>query len=192
MTDHPALLSVGSGRDRTTLPIYADHKVSTLDIDPDACPDILCDARYLHKRSALRGKFDVIYCSHNLEHYYKHDVPQVMRGFLHALRPHGLLHIRVPDVYGTLKYAFANNLDIEDAVFASVAGQVRVVDVLYGYSRFIEGASKLSPEAAQFMAHKTGFTEESLVRALTLGGFSLCSIDVGNFEISVVAEVAAQ
>jgi predicted SAM-dependent methyltransferase len=39
-----------------------------------------------------------VYCSHNLEHYYHHEVPRVLAGSLHVLKPHGFAEIRVPDV----------------------------------------------------------------------------------------------
>src|SRR6266446_7887238 len=43
------------------------------------------------------SQFDAVYCSHNLEHYYRHDGATVLRGFLHVLKPDGFAEIKVPD-----------------------------------------------------------------------------------------------
>jgi hypothetical protein len=54
-----------------------------LDIDERVRPDVLGDARELASLVPA-GTYDAVYCSHNIEHYYPHDVPKVLRGFLHA------------------------------------------------------------------------------------------------------------
>jgi len=72
---------------------YAKFEHFLLDIDPKGSPDILCDARELTSLEAIH--FDAVYCSHNLEHYYRHDIPRVLSGFLHVLKDGGFAHIRV-------------------------------------------------------------------------------------------------
>lgn len=58
---------------------YAGWEHVLLDIDPGSGADIVCDARRLD--TLPPAQFDAIYCSHNLEHYYAHDVPKVVAGF---------------------------------------------------------------------------------------------------------------
>jgi hypothetical protein len=56
-----------------------------------------------------------------------------------------------------------------------------VLDVLYGYSIQIERSGQ------DFYAHKTGFTQKSLLSALERAGFSKIYSTLGNLEISAVA-----
>ncbi len=103
-----------------------------LDIDPKGSPDIVCDARRLTDLES--AGFDAVYCSHNLEHYYRHDVPLVLAGFLHVLKPGGFAHIRVPDLLAVMRKTLENQLDLEDTLYQAKAGPIMVLDVLYGYA----------------------------------------------------------
>jgi len=135
-----------------------------LDIDPKGSPDIVCDARKLTTREA--GQFEAVYCSHNLEHYYRHDVPRVLTGFLHVLKDDGFAQIRVPDLHEVMRVTIEQGLDIDDVLYQSTAGPIMVLDVLYGYSVEIERSGQ------EFFAHKTCFTIKSLLKALKKSGFS--------------------
>ncbi len=67
------VLNVGGNSKAIALPPqYAGFEHLLLDIDPSGSPDIVCDARELATLDA--GQSDAVYCSHNLEHYYRHDV----------------------------------------------------------------------------------------------------------------------
>jgi predicted SAM-dependent methyltransferase len=91
------VLNVGGNSKEIPLPPqYAGFEQLLLDIDPTGSPDIVCDARNL--TTLENGLFDAVYCSHNLEHYYRHDVPKVLGGFLHVLKEGGFAHIVVPDI----------------------------------------------------------------------------------------------
>ena len=161
----PKVLNVGGGSKAVRIPTYYRRfEHCLLDIDPKGAPDIVCDARQLSTLDP--GQFDAIYCSHNLEHYYAHDVPRVLRGFLHVLKPDGFAEIRVPDIDAVMKACVADGLDIEDVLYTSGRGPVRVRDVLYGYGPEIEASGQ------DFYAHKTGFSPRSLARALRTAGFA--------------------
>jgi hypothetical protein len=85
MSQVKRVLNVGGHDKRIPLPPqYAGFEQLLLDIDPAVAPDILCDARELSKLES--GQFDAVYCAHNLEHYYRHDVPKVLAGFLHVFK----------------------------------------------------------------------------------------------------------
>jgi FkbM family methyltransferase len=91
------VLNVGGNSKEIQLPfLYDGWQHVLLDIDPDCTPDVLCDARNL---SALSGaEYDSVYCSHNLEHYYHHDVRKVLSGFFHILKdPDG--HFKLPHLW---------------------------------------------------------------------------------------------
>ncbi|MDW7774460.1 MAG: class I SAM-dependent methyltransferase [Desulfobulbaceae bacterium] len=169
----------GNSKDIPLPPQYAEFEHILLDLDPKGSPDIVCDARNLGELDA--GKFDAVYCSHNLEHYYRHDVKRVLTGFLHVLKDGGFAQIRVPDIHEVMRVTIQRDLDIDDVLYQSPAGPIMVLDVLYGYSIEIEQSGQ------DFFAHKTGFTEKSLLKALQKAGFLKIYSMTGNFEIDVLA-----
>jgi SAM-dependent methyltransferase len=174
------VLNVGGNSKAIPLPPqYAGFEHLLLDIDPKGSPDIVCDARRLTTLAA--GQFDAVYCSHNLEHYYRHEVPRVLAGFLHVLKDGGFAHIRVPDLQEVMQVTLERGLDIDDVLYESPAGPIMVVDVLYGWGVEIERSGQ------PFFAHKTGFTQKSLSKALAKAGFSRIYGGVGSFEINAEA-----
>jgi ubiquinone/menaquinone biosynthesis C-methylase UbiE len=174
------VLNVGGNSKNIPLPHqYVEFNHVLLDIDPKGSPDIICDARKLNTLDA--AQFDAVYCSHNLEHYYRHDVSLVLSGFLHVLKDEGFAHIRVPDINEVMRVTVEKNLDIDDIPYQSQAGPIMVLDVLYGYSVEIERSGQ------DFFAHKTGFTRKSLVNALKSSGFTKIYSWTGNIEVNALA-----
>lgn len=165
MLDRKTVLNVGGNSKAIPLPPhFAGFEHLLLDIDPRGNPDVLCDARNL--TSLAPGQFDAIYCSHNLEHYYRHDVPRVLAGFMHVLKEGGFAEIIVPDLQQVMKETLERGLDVEDVLYQSAIGPITVLDVLYGYGVEIERSGQ------DFFAHKTGFTPRSLMAVLQQAGFS--------------------
>lgn len=174
------VLNVGGNDKSIALPAhYAGFEHLLLDIDKTVSPDILCDARELTVLEG--GQFDAVYCSHNLEHYYRHDVPRVLAGFLHVLKDGGFAEIRVPDIHELMKLTMERGLDIEDVLYDSEVGPIMVLDVLYGHGARIERTGQ------DFFAHKTGFTAKSLRAALHRAGFSKSFSRTGKMEIDALA-----
>ena len=174
------VLNVGGNSKEIPLPPqYDGFEHVLLDIDPRGSPDIVCDARNLTTLDA--GQFDAVYCSHNLEHYYRHDVQKVLTGFLHVLKDNGFVHIQVPDIQEVMRVTIERNLDIDDILYQSPAGPIMILDVLYGYSVEIERSGQ------HFFGHKTGFTRKSLEKALRKAGFSKVYGATGNLEVVALA-----
>jgi SAM-dependent methyltransferase len=174
------VLNVGGGSKEIPLPAaYAEYEHVLLDIDPKGSPDIVCDARELVTLEA--NQYDAVYCSHNLEHYYRHDVPKVLAGFMHILKDGGFANIMVPDIQEVMQVTLERGLDIDDVLYVSPAGPIMVLDVLYGYGVEIESSGQ------DFYAHKTGFTRKSLLRALEAAGFRKHFVATGNFEIGAIS-----
>lgn len=174
------VLNVGGNSKAIPLPpLYAGWEHHLLDIDPTGKPDIVCDAREL--ATLEPEQYDAIYCSHNLEHYYQHDVAKVLAGFRHVLKPDGFAHIRVPDMAEVMRRAVQESLDIEDTLYQSGLGPITVLDVIYGYGRQIESSG------CEFFAHKTGFTKKSLTAALARGGFSQVFVSAASLEVGAYA-----
>lgn len=174
------VLNVGGNSKAIPLPPqYRGWEHLLLDIDPTGKPDVCCDARELTGLEA--EQFDAVYCSHNLEHYYHHDVARVLAGFLHVLRPEGFAHVRVPDLGALMRLVVEKGLDIGDVLYDAPIGPVRVRDVLYGHQEQIERSG------VEFFAHKTGFTARSLSLALEQAGFPVVALQFGNLEIGALA-----
>lgn len=164
------VLDVGSGP--KDIPIcgsrnYDGWQRVRLDLDQLCNPDICMDARDL----PIKGeKFDAIYCSHNLEHYYRHDALRVLRGFYLSLNDNGFAHIRVPDVKQVMQRFVSGQLDVESILYDSPAGPITVHDVIYGHGQQIADSGK------DFYAHKTGFTAPLMGRMLRTAGFRMMEI----------------
>jgi len=174
------VLNVGGNSKAIPLPAqYVDFEHLLLDIDPKGEPDVLCDARELS--TLEHEQFDMIYCSHNLEHYYRHDVKRVLKGFWDVLKPGGGVHIVVPDILSVMKTMVDKGLDIDDDLYESALGPIAVSDVIYGFGKQIEESGQ------DFFAHKTGFTHKSLVKALLSSGFNGIHTSEGGFSITAVA-----
>ena len=174
------VLNVGGGSKSIALPPqYSAFEHLLLDIDPKGQPDIVCDARQLSGLPA--AQFDAVYCSHNLEHYYRHDVPRVLAGILHVMKDGGFVQIRVPDLTELMRVTVSQGLDVDDVLYTSPAGPVMILDVLYGHSPTIERSGE------EFFAHKTGFTQKSLSNAVARAGFSSVFCMTGNLEINLIA-----
>ena len=174
------VLNVGGNDKAIKIPAcYAQWTHHLLDIDPTGNPDILCDARNLQTIRA--SEYDSVYCSHNLEHYFSHDVTKVLLGFYHVLRDDGFAFIKVPDIISVMRRVAQEGLDVDDVLYESSAGSISVKDVIYGWGRQIEQTE------CDFFAHKTGFSLKSLQAVLKQCGFAHLYHVLGNLEICVIA-----
>jgi hypothetical protein len=150
-----------------------------LDIDPKGKPDVLCDARQLSQLPG--GMYDAVYCSHNLEHYYRHEVPKILAGFSHVLKDGGFAHIVVPDIGEVMRFAVEKGKDIDDLIFISSGKPTMILDVMSGLGVEIEESGN------DFFAHKTGFTQRSLPAMLARCGFRHVYSGVAKYEVIAFA-----
>lgn len=162
----PRLLNVGGHTHAIGLPpIYHGWEQQLLDIDPSGKPDIVCDARNL--RSLPSRQFDAIYCSHNLEHYYEHELDTVLKGFLHLLKPDGFAQLRVPDLMAVIARMGRQGVDLDGVLYHTAAGlPIRPLDVIYGWQR------QIAQSGVDYFAHKIGFSQATLAKALHASGFA--------------------
>jgi hypothetical protein len=173
-------LNVGGGSKDILVPAhYRDWEHVLLDVDPGRSPDVVCDARSLTSLPA--AAYDAVYCSHNLEHYWRHDLPRVLRGFLHVLRDDGFAEVAVPDLRLVFEEVIRRNLQPDDALYLSQKGPITVNDVIYGWGREIEASGQ------DYYAHKNGFTGDSLVATLRGAGFATVYRAAGPFEARALA-----
>lgn len=176
----PTVLNVGGHSKKIPIPPhYLNWNHLILDIDPRGGADIVSDARELLLLAS--EQYDAVYCSHNLEHYYHHEVPRVLAGFLHVLKPGGFAEIRVPDLIAAMKKMIMDGLDLEDVLYVSPAGPITIRDVIYSSSKLVEHSG------SDFMLHKTGFSHKSLGDKLHQAGFKEIWIVPGHYEICAFA-----
>ena len=143
---------------------YAGWNQTLLDIDPKAEPEICLDA--LEILTLPGNEYDSVYCSHTLEHFYKHDVPKVLNGFYHVLKEDGVADIIVPSLPSLVQnMASGNNLDIDDVWYRTSVGlPITFHDVLYGWGEQMDKGNL-------YFAHKCGFSKLSLAKVLRNAGF---------------------
>jgi hypothetical protein len=157
------VLNVGGGGSRDLPTLYREWRQDLLDIDPIVKPDICCDAKDL--KTLPRGTYDAVFCSHNLEHFYHHEVPIVLAGMRHVLKRNGFLHCAVPDVAALMEAVVQGKKDIMDIWYTVPAGPIRFHDVLYGWSKEVMRGN-------QYYCHRTNFTEKSFTHVLSLAHFT--------------------
>lgn len=143
-----------------------------LDIDPGMNPDILGTITDL--RAVEDNSVDAVYSSHNLEHIYDYEVPIALAEFKRVLKPGGLTWLVVPDMQVAAEWVVKGDMD-DQPLYISPAGPVKALWMFYGMGTSIHGMP--------YMAHKTGFTANSLQRRLTEAGFDEIQVATGNFNI---------
>ena len=167
------VLNVGGNSKEIAIPAYYnDFEHVIADIDASVNPDLLIDARELHTTDA--NQFDAIYCSHNLEHFFAHDVPKVLKGFQHVLKDEGFAEVRVPDLAALMREMIQKGLDLDDVLYKTKVGYpITARDVFYGWGHQIEHSGE------DFYAHKTGFSPRTLCKALNEAGFPIVILRPG-------------
>lgn len=158
------VLNVGGGLNPALPAHFEGWDLDVLDIDPEVKPDICLDAREMKTLPA--ETYDAVLCSHALEHFYKHDVPKVLAGFLHVLKPDGFAEIVVPSLTRLWEAMAKCSLDVSDVWYRTGNGvPITFHDVLYGWHHAMENGNL-------YYAHKCGFTMNSLSEALMKAGFA--------------------
>lgn len=142
----PTVLSVGSGSGSPSE--WLEYDVVRLDIDPSTAPDIVANMTALGQI----GPYDVVDCSHALEHLYPHEVPRALSEFHRVLKPSGVLVVNVPDLEGVAA--------TEDVLPGTVLSGLHLY---YGDAALIEE----NPH----MAHHCGFVSETLKQVMEAAGF---------------------
>ncbi len=174
------LLNVGGCNKQIPIPPhFAEYEHVLLDIEPNPEVDVVCDARDMF--DLPESGYDAIYCSHNLEHYHRHELPRVLKGFHHVLSDEGFVHIRVPNMKALFDVLVKSGADIEDVMYSSEAGDIKAIDMIYGLGSFIESSGK------DFMCHKNGFTPKSLGQLLFDYGFEHVFIGTKSFDLTAFA-----
>ena len=174
------VLHVGCGPlDISSIPFInnkEEWKEVRLDIDPVTDPDILASITDMWPISANR--FDMVYSSHNLEHLYPYQVPVALAEMCRVLvGGTGVAIIMVPDIAAVARKLLADG--ITATAYTLTGGQnITPIDMLYGWREATACGN-------EFMAHKCGFTADSLKHEMECAGF--VSVKVTESEYDLVA-----
>lgn len=144
------VLIVGSGSESPPQWKDSGYSVVRLDIDPHTEPDIVASMTAMGDI----GPYDVVYCSHALEHLYPHEVPVALGEFYRVLNPGGVAVILVPDL---------QDVPATDEVLPG--STLTGLHLYYGDARLI-------PDHP-YMAHHSGFVETTLRDAMEKAGFKV-------------------
>ncbi len=131
-----------------------------LDIDAGVQPDIV--ASMTDMAPVAGGSMDAVFSSHNLEHLYPHEVPVALAEFRRVLTEDGFALITLPDIETIAGFVAANGLAAP--AYASALGPITPLDMLYGFGPALARGN-------HFMAHRCGFTGQTLLAALAQAGF---------------------
>lgn len=149
-----SVLHVGCGA--SFLPEWIPpSKETRLDADPRCQPDIVADMRDLGDI----GTYDVVYCSHALEHLTLSDGDKALAEFRRVLRAGGAAMIMVPDLQDVKP--------TQDVVYESPMGPITGHDMYYGYH---------CGEENEFMRHRCGYVSETLRKKLEDAGFKSVAV----------------
>ena len=159
------VLHVGCGRHNAqALPPQfrtGEWKEIRLDIDPAVLPDIVAS---ITDMSCVPGdSVDAVWSSHNLEHLNAYEVPAALREFRRVLKPGGIAVLTVPDLQEVARHVAQG--DLEQPLYISAMGPICAIDILFGHRASIAHGN-------HFMAHRTGFTAQSLGQKLQEAGFA--------------------
>ncbi|KQV80224.1 SAM-dependent methyltransferase [Massilia sp. Root351] len=168
----PLLLHVGCGHARPErLPAYfreRQWREIRLDIDPGVQPDIVGSIADL---SAIPSAgVDAIWCSHSLEHLPSFEVPAALEAFRRVLKADGFALISVPDLRAVARHIVEG--DLQQPLYHAAAGPISALDILFGHQASIRKGN-------QYMAHRTGFTSDTLGGALAEAGFDEVRVHEG-------------
>jgi predicted SAM-dependent methyltransferase len=147
-----SVLIAGSGPGKMKEWATAGYQETYLDIEPRTNPDVVASMTDMGDI----GPFDIVFCSHALEHLYPHEVNRALCEFRRVLRDGGVAIILVPDLEGV-----APTDDVLPNYHLNT--QVTGLHLFYGDHTQIE--------EFPHMAHHCGFVASTMRHALELAGF---------------------
>ncbi|MBK1695110.1 hypothetical protein CKO09_10220 [Chromatium weissei] len=105
---------------------------------------------------------DAVYISHALEHLFLHEVKRLLAAARRVLKTDGFIVVTCTDLQIACELVAANR--ITEPLYQSPAGAITAIDLLFGHQAAIATGDT-------GMTHRSGFTRDTLVTALTAAEF---------------------
>jgi hypothetical protein len=147
----------GSGHPPTVFEGWREVRV---DVVADVQPDLVASMTNLS--AIASNSTDGVWCSHAIEHLYRHEVAAALAEIYRILSPEGVACIRVPDLQAIAAFLAEDRL--LEPIYQSAAGPISAHDILYGFGQEVA-------KGHANMAHRSGFTPSALVESLREAGF---------------------
>ncbi|PTQ87891.1 class I SAM-dependent methyltransferase [Agitococcus lubricus] len=136
------------------------HEVR-VDISAACKPDIQADMLDMHMIQS--GAVDALFSSHNLEHVFPHQVPTALAEFKRVLNHEGFMVVGCPDLEAICQHILDGKL--MEPMFETSSGRIAPIDIIYGWREALA-------KGEHYMAHKCGFTMDSLIAQVRAVGFN--------------------
>ena len=136
-----------------------------LDIDPSVSPDLI--GTITDMSAVETAAVDAVFSSHNIEHVYPHEVPLALGEFKRVLNADGFLSVTCPDLQAVAKFISERGLD--ETAYVSGMGPITPVDMLFGHRDSLRKGNL-------YMAHRMGFSAQTLMTALKEAGFGRIAV----------------
>lgn len=143
-----------------------------MDINPAVKPHIIADM--INLAPLPDNAVDAVWSSHNLEHVYAYQLPAVLSEFYRVLKPEGVALLTMPDLQTVAGYVARGNL--EEPLYQTANGPISAQDIMFGWG-------KMLAEGNHFMAHRNGFTAQSLGKKLRDVGFSAIKVKRETYDL---------
>jgi SAM-dependent methyltransferase len=131
-----------------------------VDVALDVKPDLVASMTNLSAISS--NSIDGVWCSHAIEHLYRHEVDEALAEIYRILTPEGVACIRVPDLQAIASFVAEDR--VLEPIYRSAAGPITAHDILYGFGQEIA-------KGHTNMAHRCGFTPSAMVESLRRAQF---------------------
>ena len=157
-------LHIGCGQNRkdSTTDFFntSDWDEVRLDIDPSVNPDIVSSIQDMSVIDS--DTFDAVYSSHNIEHIHSFDVHKTFSEINRVLNNDGFLILTCPDLKAVCSLIADGK--ILDKLYDSPSGPIYPLDIISGHQKSLFLGKN-------FMAHKNGFTVESITAFMQSSNF---------------------
>lgn len=129
------------------------------DLNPAVNPDTVGDMRDIPFPD---GSFDAVLAKHVLEHLYLHDAMRALREMRRVVKTSGFVVIGCPnleEIAGDVA-----RIGLHGVAYTSPSGPISPIDMIFGHRASIAAGN-------EFMAHRCGFSPDTLWQALIDAGF---------------------
>ena len=151
-----------------------------LDIDPSVQPDVIGTITNMERVPS--GSVQAVFSSHNIEHVFPHEVPQVFSEFRRVLSSEGFALMTCPDLQSVASVVASDKL--MEPLYQSGMGPISAIDIMYGHRASVAAGNT-------YMAHRGGFTLSSLRKALRDVGFHVAIMRrPANFDLWAIGAVS--